>query len=190
MRHQKFSQRLSRPLGHRRATLRNLVINLLKYQRIKTTKAKAKRTQALAERLITLGKQNMLQSHRQAFKILDDRVAVTNLFSQIGPLFKNKSSGFSRIFGLSPRRGDGAEMVLLELTEKVPEVKPKEIKKEKPVREEVPSEKLEKPKGKIKPEEKVKPPKPKEKLRAAKELKPKKFLGNLRKLFKKERDSL
>lgn len=178
MRHRKFSQRLSRPLGHRRATLRNLVIALLKYQRIKTTRAKAKRTQSLLERLIPLGNQNTLQSRRRAFSILNDRVAVGKLFSRIAPLFKNKSSGFSRIIRLSAaRHGDGAEMVLLELTERLPEPKPTKHKKEKPVQEPIPSEKVEETK-------------PKEKQKPIKKLKPKKFLGGLRKLFKKERDSL
>ncbi len=186
MRHQKFSQRLSRPAGHRRATVRNLVINLLKYQQIRTTKAKAKFTQPLAERLISVGKQNSLPAKRQAFKILDDRIAVGRLFSQIAPLFKQKSSGFTRIVRLPSRRGDNAEMVLLELTEKIPVAKPKALKKEKPEPKEIPSRGLKKPQ--VKPEEKAQLPK--EKPKVTKKLKPKKFLGGLRKLFKKERDAL
>ncbi len=188
MRHQKLSQRLSRPMGHRRATLRNLVIALLKYQRIKTTKAKAKRAQSLLEQLISLARQNSMQSRRHAFKILDNRVAVAGLFSRIAPLFKNKSSGFSRIIRSSCRRGDGAELVFLELTEKPPKHKPKEAKKEKPAKEVAPAEKIEKPKPEVRPQEKPRPPKERPKL--TKMLKPKKFLGGLRKLFKKERDSL
>lgn len=175
-------------MGARRATLRNLVISLLRYQSIKTTKVKAKLTQQLAERLISLGRQNTLQSRRHAFKILDDRITVAELFARIVPLFKDKTSGFTRIIRLSNRRGDGAEMVLLELTQKSPKVKPKEAKKGKPEKEPVPSEKAERAKPQIVPEEK--PKFPKEKLRPAKKLKPKKFLGGLRKLFKKERDAL
>ncbi|MBU3933040.1 MAG: 50S ribosomal protein L17 [Candidatus Omnitrophica bacterium] len=173
MRHRKFSQRLSRPMGQRRALLRNMVINLLKYQKIKTTKAKARFVRSSLERLISLAKKDGLQSRRQAYRILDDRTAVNELFSRITPLFKNKNSGFSRIIRASYRRGDGAELVFLELTEKAPEVKPAKPAKVKP---------------EIKPEEKAKPPR--EKPRPPKELKPKKFLGGLRKLFKKERDSL
>ena len=115
MRHKKLSHRLSRPLGHRRATLRNLAISLLRHQGIKTTKAKARLTQKLVGRLISLAKQNSLQSRRQAFKILNDRTAVRELFSKIVALFKSKSSGFTRIIRLSNRLGDGAEMVQIEL---------------------------------------------------------------------------
>jgi len=188
MRHRKFSQRLSRATNQRKALLRSLAINLLKYQRIKTTRAKAHLAQSLTERLISLAKQNTLQSRRLAFRILDDKIAIGELFSRIAPLFKEKSSGFSRIVHYSHRRGDGAELVFLELTEKLPKVKPALPTKVKPVREEVPAKKPAKPTPEIKPEKKPEPPR--EKLRAPKKIKPKKFLGGLRKLFKKERDSL
>lgn len=182
MRHRKFSQRLSRPAGHRKALLRNLTISLLKYQRIKTTRAKAKQTQSVVERLISLGKQNSVHSKRLAYKILNDRSAVVRLFSQIAPLFKNRPSGFSRIIRYAKRPGDGAELVFLELIEKLPEEKPARPKKEKP-----PAEKAEQPRPEVKPKEKPRLP---EKPRPAKKFRPKKFLGGLRKLFKKERDSL
>lgn len=193
MRHQKRSQRLSRTLGHRRATLRNLVISLLKHQRIKTTKVKAQLAQRLAERLISLGKVNSLQSRRHAFRILNDRTAVSKLFSQVAQLFKTKTSGFSRIIRYSHRHGDGAELVFLELTEKIPKVKPAKAKGEKPklgakAPEKAKEKELEKPKPEIKPKEK--PKLPQEKKKFIKKIKPKKFLGGLRRLFKKERDSL
>ena len=188
MRHRKFSQRLSRNTGQRKALLRSLAISLLKYQKIKTTKAKARMVQPLVGRLISLGKQNTLQSRRLAFKILSDKIAVGRLFSQIATLFKEKNSGFSRVVRYLHRRGDGAEMVFLELTEKLPEVKPVKPTKVKPVQKEVPSEKPQKPTAEIKREKET--TLSKEKLRPAKKLKPKKFLGGLRKLFKKERDSL
>ncbi|MBN3039222.1 MAG: 50S ribosomal protein L17 [Candidatus Omnitrophica bacterium] len=199
MRHRKASQRLSRPLGHRRATLRNLVIALLKYEQIKTTKAKAKETQRLAERLISLGKQSTLQARRNAYNKLHDKSAVQKLFTEIAPLFKNRLSGFSRVIKMPGYRGgDGAQMVILELTERKPKVKPKETKKEKAKEEKAPPKKTEKEKAqkteleKPRPEKKAeeKPKFPKEKSRPAKKVKPKKFLGGLRKLFKKERDSL
>lgn len=177
MRHRKSSQRLGRPLGHRRATLRNLVISLLKYQRIKTTRAKAGLAQSLAEHLISLGQNDTLHSRRQALRILDNRIAVSELFSRISPLFKNRPSGFTRIIRHSPRQGDGAKMVFLELTEKLPQLKPKAEKKT-----------IEKVRPEIEPKEMARPPK--EKARPPKKLKPKKFLGSLRRLFKKERDSL
>jgi large subunit ribosomal protein L17 len=194
MRHQKFSQRLSRPLGHRRATVRNLAISLLRYQRIKTTKAKAKFVQPLVDHLIKLAKYDNLQSRRNAFRLLHDRDAVVKLFNTIAPLFKQKTSGFTRTIRYAHRQGDGAELVFLELTEKISKEKPAQTKKEKVVQEKtIPSPrpekpKPEKPKAEIKPEEPQKLPP--EKARPPKKIKPKKFLGGLRKLFKKERDSL
>ncbi len=183
MRHRKVSKRLKRPLGQRRAMLRNLAIALLKYQRIKTTRTKAQLGRSFFERLISLAKKDTLSAHRQAFKALDNRAAVSELFSRIAPLFKNRSSGFTRIIHLpAARRGDGAGMVLLELTEKLSKVKPASPKKEKP------ATKPEEPKHKLIVEEKAKASK--EKPRPAKKVKPKKFLGGLRGLFKKGRDSL
>jgi large subunit ribosomal protein L17 len=189
MRHRKFSHRLNRTLGHRRAAARNLLISLLKYQRIRTTKAKAKLIQPMLERLISLGKKNTLHSRRWALKILDDKTAVSNLFSHVAPLFKDRISGFSRAIRLSSsRKGDAAEMVFLELTEKSAKEKPKQAKKERPAKQAAPSQKAETTKLKTALEKKPKPSA--EKARPAKELKPKKFLGGLRKFFKKERDSL
>ncbi len=189
MRHRKRSQRLSRPTGQRKALLRNLAISLLKYQRIKTTRAKARRVQSFIERLISLGKQNTLHSRRLALKMLNDKIAVGRLFSQITPLFKQRNSGFSRIVRYTHRCGDGAELVLLELTEKLLPAKPVKPAKAKPQREQAPAKKTEQPGVEIKPEKKPLAP-PKEKIKPVKKLKPKKFLGGLRRLFKKERDSL
>jgi large subunit ribosomal protein L17 len=164
-----------------------MLISLLKHQRIKTTRAKARVLASRLEQLITLGKLNSLRAHRQAFKILNNRAAVMNLFSRISPLFKKRSSGFTRIIRLSgARRGDGAELVLIELTEKLTKEKPAKSKKTKRLEEEKPSKKAEKAKPEAKPEEKARPIKE----RPPKKLKPKKFLGGLRRLFKKERDSL
>jgi len=130
-----------------------------------------------------LAKRDSLSARRQAFRILNNRAAVGELFSRIAPLFKNRSSGFVRIVRLPvARRGDGAEMVLLELTEKLPKVKPASPKKEKP------ATKPEEPKHKLIAEEKAQASK--EKPRPVKKVKPKKFLGGLRGLFKKGRDSL
>lgn len=192
MRHQKRSQRLSRPLGHRRATLRNLAISLIEHQRISTTRVKAHLAQSLLERLISLGKKGTLQSRRQALSILNNKTAVNKLFSQITPLFKNKTSGFSRIIRYAHRRGDGTELVLWELIEKIPKVKPVKgkIEKTKPeaaAAKEAEERKLDKSKEEIKPKEKPKFPQQEQ---FPKKIKPKKFLVGLRRLFKKERDSL
>jgi len=149
---------------------------------------KAKAAKPLAERLISLTKQNSLAAKRQAFGILRDHKLVSIAFKDIGPRFANRHSGFTRIINLGKRRGDDAKIVIFELTE----IKKKEAKK--PKREkEVKAEGIkettaapEKPIGEKKPETgvavKEKPPITK---------KPsKKFLGGLRRIFKKERDSL
>jgi large subunit ribosomal protein L17 len=189
MRHQKFSQRLSRPLGHRQAIVRNLAISLLRYQRIKTTKAKAKFVQPLVDHLIKLAKYDNLQSRRNAFRLLHDRDAVVKLFNIIAPSFKQKTSGFTRTIRYAHRQGDGAELVFLEFTEKTSKEGPERIKKKKGGPEKTtPSPRAEKPKSEIKPEELQKPPF--QKAKPPKKIKPKKFLGGLRKLFKRERDSL
>lgn len=130
MRHHRRTKRLVRTVGHRRSMLRNISLGVLKYQRIKTTKTKAKEAVKVIDRLITLTKTSDLQSRRKAFDILRDRTEVLNLFTKIGPLFKTRAGGYTRIIPLGNRRGDGAELVFLELVEKLPGFdKPKEKKK-------------------------------------------------------------
>ncbi len=177
MRHQKKSKRLGRKVGNRNATLRNMTINLFKYHRIKTTKTKAQLTQGMAERLISLAKQESLHARRQALKTLCNKTAVSGLFATIMPLFKDKNSGFTRIIRYSPRAGDGAEMVFLELTQK-------------PVKKVIPAEKTGEKTKEKQPAEHERPKVAQEKHKLDKEQKPKKLMGNLRKLFKRERDSL
>jgi large subunit ribosomal protein L17 len=105
-------------MGHRKATVKHLVTALLKFQRIKTTERKAKEARPLAEKLITLGKRGDTHAKREAYSILADRFVTLKLFKEIVPLFKEKTSGFTRIIPFGFRRGDGASMVILELTEK------------------------------------------------------------------------
>lgn len=102
----------------RNATLRNIVKALFKYQRIELSTARAKVARRLAEHLITLSKTDTVASRRMAFDILTDRDIVGKLFKEISPLFKNRGSGYTRIIPVGFRRGDGAELCLLELTEK------------------------------------------------------------------------
>ncbi len=131
MRHRIAKGRLSKNTSHRKALLTNTAKNLLVYQRIETTLAKAKESRRLAERLITLGKKDTLHSRRLAYKILGDRSLVKRLFSEIAPLFKDRSGGFTRIVRLRNRVGDGANIVILELVEKIKieeVVKPKKEK--------------------------------------------------------------
>lgn len=115
MRHKVAGRKLSRPSGHRRALYRNLVTDLLGYEKITTTEAKAKEVRGLAEKMITLGKEGRLHSRRQALSfILDERVT-EKVFAELAPRYVERSGGYTRITKLGPRLGDGAPMVQLEL---------------------------------------------------------------------------
>jgi len=118
MRHRKRRSRLSMMTARRDATMRNMVKALFKYQRIETTLARAKEARRLAEPLITLSKTDNVTARRRAYDILTDRDLVMKLFKEISPLFKDRTSGFTRIIPAGFRRGDGAQMAFLELTEK------------------------------------------------------------------------
>jgi len=98
--------------------MRDLARATLSCQRIQTTKAKAKEARKLVDRMITLGKKNTLAAKRKAFAVLCDHNLVSDLFSKIAVRFKDRMGGYTRIIPLSTtRRGDRAELVLLELTE-------------------------------------------------------------------------
>lgn len=118
MRHGKKRSKLSMMTAHRKATMRNMVKNLFKYQKINTTLARAKEARRLAERLITISKDDTVFARRRVFAYLTDRDMVGKLFKEITPLFKTRTSGFTRIIPLGFRRGDGATTCILELTEK------------------------------------------------------------------------
>jgi len=115
MRHRVAGKKLGRPTGHRRAMYRNLVTDLLGYEKITTTEAKAKEVRSLAERIITLGKKGGLHTRRQALSfILDEKVA-DKVFTELASRYAERPGGYTRISKLGPRLGDGAEMVQLEL---------------------------------------------------------------------------
>ncbi len=193
MRHSKKRYQLHRFTSWHKATVISMVRNLVIYQSIKTTKTKALAAKPLAEKLITLAKENTLAAKRRAFRVLGDHKLVSTLFSDIGPRFTNRAGGYVRIMNLANRRGDNAKVVIMELTE----IKKKEIhvskkskektvelpKSEKTIHDaEVIEQKTEEKTHKASSAVKVKPPissKPS-----------KKFLGGLRQIFKKERDSL
>jgi large subunit ribosomal protein L17 len=190
MRHRKAKFLLNRFTSWRKATLVSLAKNLLIHQSIRTTLAKASATKPFVDKLISLARDNSLAAKRQAYKILGDHKLVSLLFNDIALRFTNRTGGYTRILRLGQRRGDNAQLVILELTE----IKKKERKKPKKEKEKeikVPEEK--------KPEEikekLVEEKKPQAEV-AVKEKPPitkkptKKFLGGLRKIFKKERDSL
>lgn len=118
MRHRKKGRQLSRTASHKRATLRNLATSLFVHERIRTTEAKAKELRPFAEKLITLAKRGDLHSRRLAGRHIADGDALHKLFEEIGPRFEGRPGGYTRILKLGARKGDGAELALIELTEK------------------------------------------------------------------------
>jgi large subunit ribosomal protein L17 len=117
MRHRKAGRQLGRDSQHRRSLFRNLVSSFLHYERVETTSAKAKEIRSIADRMITLGKRGDLAARRMALSYLQSRDVVAKLFSEIAPRFVSRNGGYTRIIPTRQRRGDGAPMVLLELTE-------------------------------------------------------------------------
>ena len=115
MRHRVAGRKLSRDTGHRLALYRNLVTDLLRYEKIVTTEAKAKEARSLAENMITLGKEGSLHARRQALSFVSDKKVVKKLFEELAPRYANREGGYTRLVRLGARLGDGAPMVHLEL---------------------------------------------------------------------------
>ncbi len=120
MRHQKKKGKLNRRTSWRKATLKAMANDLFTYQRIETTQAKAKALRSFAEPLITIAKKNpdSVAARRQVFRKLCDETVVRILFTDLGPLFKDIPGGYTRIMTLGNRKGDGAEMAIIELTKR------------------------------------------------------------------------
>lgn len=108
-------RKLGRPADQRRAMLRNLVTSFLEHGKIMTTGTRAKETQSIAEKMITLGKRGDLHARRQALAYITKEDVVKKLFDEISPKYKERNGGYSRIMKVAPRRGDAVEIVVLEL---------------------------------------------------------------------------
>jgi len=117
MRHRVAGRHLGRETSHRMALYRNLVTDLLRYEKITTTEAKAKEIRPMAERIITLGRRGDLHARRQALRFLYDPKVVKKVFDDIGPRMKDRPGGYLRITALEPRKGDGARMATIELVD-------------------------------------------------------------------------
>jgi large subunit ribosomal protein L17 len=137
MRHLKSGYKLGRSPAHRRATLRNLVTNVIARERITTTLSRAKAVRPLLERLITLGKRDSLHARRQAAGVLMNAEATKKLFNDIAPRFADRSGGYTRIVHAGWRVGDGARVAILEL---IGSKLKKRAKKEKGRKKEAPEE--------------------------------------------------
>ncbi len=115
MRHRVAGRKLSRLTSHRLALYKNLVTDLLHYEKITTTEAKAKEIRRLVEKMITLGKENNLASRRQAAAFINSKGIVAKLFGEIAPGYADRCGGYTRLVKLGPRRGDNAPMAQIEL---------------------------------------------------------------------------
>jgi len=116
-------RKLGRPADQRRAMLRGMVTLLLDKGRIETTVYKAKELKRVADKMITIGKKNTLAAKRDAFAYITKEDVVKKLFDRIAPSFEDRHGGYTRVLKLGPRRGDGAEMAIIELVNYVPKDK-------------------------------------------------------------------
>ncbi len=123
MRHRVAGRRLGRSSGHRRALRRNLITELFRHERLKTTEAKAKAIRSDAEKLITLAKRGLqddsytLHARRQAMAALNNPAIAKKLFDELAPRYEEREGGYTRLYKLGRRQGDGALLVVLELVE-------------------------------------------------------------------------
>jgi large subunit ribosomal protein L17 len=117
MRHRNSGRQLSRNASHRHALMRNMATSLLRHETIRTTVPKAKELRRVVEPLITLAKIDSLAKRRLAFSRLRDVAVVEKLFTDLGPRFKARAGGYTRILKMEPRPGDSADMALMQLVE-------------------------------------------------------------------------
>lgn len=117
VRHRVAGRKLGRPTGHRVSMYRNLVTDLLRYEKLVTTEPKAKEVRGMAEKIITLGKDGDLHARRRALAFVTDKKVVKKLFDELAPRYADRPGGYTRIVKLEPRLGDGAPMARLELVE-------------------------------------------------------------------------
>jgi large subunit ribosomal protein L17 len=115
MRHKVAGRSLGRSTGHRKALFRNQVTELLSYEKIKTTEAKAKEIRSIAEKMITLGKDGGLDARRQLLAFIYDKKVVDKVFGDLAQKYAERHGGYTRITKIGRRLGDGANMVQLEL---------------------------------------------------------------------------
>src|SRR5271165_3703005 len=117
MRHRNSGRQLSRNSSHRHAMLQNMAASLLRHETIRTTVPKAKELRRVVEPLITLAKIDSIAKRRLAYARLRDDSVVEKLFADLGPRFKARAGGYTRILKMEPRPGDSADMALMQLVE-------------------------------------------------------------------------
>ena len=117
MRHNVSGRKLNRTAAHRKMLYRNLVTSLFKHERIQTTVPKAKEARIVAEKLITFAKRGDLHARRMAARKVNEPAVLQKLFEEIGPRYAERPGGYTRIMRLGPRKGDNAELAILELVD-------------------------------------------------------------------------
>jgi large subunit ribosomal protein L17 len=110
-----MNRKLGRPSDQRRAMLRAMTTYLLENGQIKTTYARAKEVAPIAEKMITLGKKNDLAAYRQALAYITKEDVANKLFHEIAPKYADRNGGYTRVLKMGPRRGDAAEMAIIQL---------------------------------------------------------------------------
>lgn len=118
MRHRQSGRKLNRNSSHRKAMFQNMAVSLMHHEMIKTTLPKAKELRRVAEPLITMARNDTVAKRRLAFSRLRDRAAVTKLFKELGPRYKNRPGGYLRILKCGYRSGDNALMAIVELVDR------------------------------------------------------------------------
>jgi large subunit ribosomal protein L17 len=127
--HQVHQRKFGRESSHRRAMLRNLTLSVLRYEKVKTTEAKAKEVRGFVDKMINLGKDGSLASRRAAIAWLPEAAIVEKVFSDLAPRYPDRRSGYARMVRLAPRVGDSAPTALLELLPAVVDEPPAEEEK-------------------------------------------------------------
>ena len=123
MRHARSGRKLNRTASHRKAMFANMAVALIKHEQIKTTLPKAKDLRRVVDRLITLGKRGGLSARRQALSTLRDDAIAAKLFDDLGPRYKDRPGGYTRVIKAGFRYGDMAPMALIELVDRDPDAK-------------------------------------------------------------------
>ena len=117
MRHRKDHRKLSRNTAHRTAMLRNLVTSLLEHEEVRTTTAKAKELRRVADRMITLGKEGTLAARRRALATIRSKEVTAKVFDDLAKRYGKRPGGYTRQFKIGPRKGDNAEITLIQLVD-------------------------------------------------------------------------
>ena len=123
MRHARSGRKFNRTASHRKAMFANMAVALIKHEQIKTTLPKAKDLRRVVDRLITLGKRGDLHARRQALSTLRDTSIAAKLFDDLGPRYKERQGGYTRVIKAGFRYGDMAPMALIELVDRDPDAK-------------------------------------------------------------------